>query len=154
MKMLKKFRQKEDEWTQKYAERLAKYRQQLRKNKKPKQQKKTKEMTNRLKAKHKERMMRMRARIEKRKQSDKAYIENLKLQIKEQEATRDYNLNTSLKSYIDPRVYKRWFDKVDFDWTKYYSKTLQQKFSWVEKKNKQTDKNRQIKSKKTVQVGC
>ena len=133
--MLKKLRQKEDEWAQKYAERLATYEQRLQKDKTPKQRKKTKEMTNRLKAKHKERMMRMRVRIEKRKQSDKAYIEKLKLQIEEQEATRDYNLNTSLKSYIDPRVYKKWFDKVDFDWTKYYSKTLQQKFSWVEKKN-------------------
>jgi DNA topoisomerase-1 len=60
--------------------------------------------------------------------------EKLELGIKAQKETRDYNLNTSLKSYIDPRVYKRWFDRVGFDWTKYYPKTLQRKFSWIEKK--------------------
>ncbi|MGB9134793.1 MAG: DNA topoisomerase I, partial [Candidatus Bathyarchaeia archaeon] len=48
--------------------------------------------------------------------------------------TRDYNLGTSLKSYIDPRVYYRWGQKVDFNWKLYYPKTLQKKFSWVEGK--------------------
>jgi DNA topoisomerase-1 len=48
--------------------------------------------------------------------------------------TRDYNLGTSLKSYIDPRIYYRWGRKVDFDWKLYYPKTLQKKFSWVEGK--------------------
>ncbi len=47
--------------------------------------------------------------------------------------TRDYNLGTSLKSYIDPRIYYRWGRKVDFDWKLYYPKTLQKKFSWVER---------------------
>ncbi|MCX8178811.1 MAG: DNA topoisomerase I [Candidatus Aenigmarchaeota archaeon] len=60
-------------------------------------------------------------------------IESMKLKIDAMKETRDYNLNTSLKSYIDPRVFYKWFQKVDFDWKKYYSKTLQKKFSWVEK---------------------
>ncbi|MEM5878721.1 MAG: DNA topoisomerase I [Candidatus Aenigmatarchaeota archaeon] len=60
-------------------------------------------------------------------------IESMKLKIDAMKETRDYNLNTSLKSYIDPRVFYKWFQKVDFDWRKYYSKTLQKKFSWVEK---------------------
>ncbi|MDG7022201.1 MAG: DNA topoisomerase I [Nitrososphaerota archaeon] len=45
--------------------------------------------------------------------------------------TKEYNLNTSLKNYIDPRVYKEWCDKVGLDWSKLYSKSLQRKFSWV-----------------------
>ncbi|MEM5792334.1 MAG: DNA topoisomerase I [Candidatus Aenigmatarchaeota archaeon] len=59
-------------------------------------------------------------------------IEVMKLKIDATKQTRDYNLNTSLKSYIDPRVFYRWFNKVNFDWKKYYSKTLQRKFSWIE----------------------
>lgn len=45
--------------------------------------------------------------------------------------TKEYNLNTSLKNYIDPRVYKEWCDSVGLDWSKLYSKSLQRKFSWV-----------------------
>jgi len=47
------------------------------------------------------------------------------------ERTKNYNLNTSLKNYIDPRVYKSWCDSVGLDWAKVYSKSLQKKFSWV-----------------------
>lgn len=46
-------------------------------------------------------------------------------------ATRDYNLGTSLKNYIDPRVYKAWGDYVDFEWKRLYTKALQRKFTWV-----------------------
>ena len=45
--------------------------------------------------------------------------------------TKSYNLNTSMKNYIDPRVYKAWCDYVGLDWAKVYSKSLQKKFSWV-----------------------
>jgi DNA topoisomerase-1 len=60
-------------------------------------------------------------------------VKALKVKIRTMKATRDYNLGTSLKSYIDPRLYYSWGRKVDFDWKLYYSKTLQRKFSWVEK---------------------
>jgi len=60
-------------------------------------------------------------------------IRALRLKIREVEATRDYNLRTSLKSYIDPRIYYSWGKSVDFDWKLYYPKTLQKKFSWVER---------------------
>ncbi|MBI3840640.1 MAG: DNA topoisomerase I, partial [Thaumarchaeota archaeon] len=46
--------------------------------------------------------------------------------------TKNYNLNTSLKNYIDPRVYKSWCDYVGLEWAKIYSKSMQRKFSWVE----------------------
>jgi DNA topoisomerase-1 len=59
-------------------------------------------------------------------------IEKMKLKIDATKKTRDYNLNTSLKSYIDPRAFYRWFKQVDFDWKKYYPKSLQRKFSWIE----------------------
>jgi len=60
-------------------------------------------------------------------------VKAAKIKIKTMKATRDYNLGTSLRSYIDPRLYYRWGKRVDFDWKLYYSKTLQRKFSWVEK---------------------
>jgi DNA topoisomerase-1 len=45
---------------------------------------------------------------------------------------RTWNLGTSLKSYIDPRVYYRWGQSVDYDVIgRYYPKTLQRKFAWV-----------------------
>ncbi len=46
--------------------------------------------------------------------------------------TKNYNLSTSLKNYIDPRVYKSWCDSVGLEWARVYSKSLQKKFAWVE----------------------
>jgi len=56
----------------------------------------------------------------------------LKVKIDIMKATRDYNLATSLKSYIDPRIYYRWCKGVGFDWRLYYTRSLQRKFSWIE----------------------
>lgn len=56
----------------------------------------------------------------------------LAFRIKSIRETKEYNLGTSLKSYIDPRIYYRWGKKVEFDWKLYYPKALQKKFSWVE----------------------
>jgi len=61
-------------------------------------------------------------------------IKKKELKIETMKETKYYNLNTSLKSYIDPRIYWKWSKKVNFDWKKYYPKTLQRKFSWIEKK--------------------
>jgi DNA topoisomerase-1 len=45
---------------------------------------------------------------------------------------RTWNLGTSLKSYIDPRVYYAWGQKVDYDVIeKHYPKALRRKFAWV-----------------------
>ena len=46
-------------------------------------------------------------------------------------ATKDYALNTSLKNYIDPRVYKAWGERVGYDWKKLYTGSLQKKFTWA-----------------------
>ena len=66
------------------------------------------------------------------KQARQERVRELELRIRLRKETKDYNLSTSLKSYIDPRVYREWSKKVDFDWKNYYSKTLQKKFTWVE----------------------
>jgi DNA topoisomerase-1 len=45
---------------------------------------------------------------------------------------RTWNLGTSLKSYIDPRVYTRWGQAVEYDvLERYYPKTLRRKFAWA-----------------------
>lgn len=45
---------------------------------------------------------------------------------------RAWNLGTSLKSYIDPRVYYHWGQQTDYDVLEsYYPKILQRKFAWV-----------------------
>lgn len=45
---------------------------------------------------------------------------------------RSWNLTTSQKSYIDPRVFYHWGCRVDYDvLEKYYSRTLRNKFQWV-----------------------
>jgi len=62
----------------------------------------------------------------------------LRVNIKIMKATKNYNLRTSLKSYIDPRIYYDWGKKVEYDWKLYYPKTLQNKFSWVETKSTTT----------------
>jgi DNA topoisomerase-1 len=58
-------------------------------------------------------------------------IERAKLDIELTKLTREYNLGTSLKSYIDPTAYVKWAKKVKFDIEKFYPKTLRNKFSWA-----------------------
>jgi DNA topoisomerase-1 len=69
--------------------------------------------------------------IKKRKIKHKERQEKLKLQIDLSGKTRDYNLGTSLRNYIDPRVVKAWTDDVGADWEKLYTAALQKKFLWV-----------------------
>jgi DNA topoisomerase I len=59
-------------------------------------------------------------------------LEKLEMQLRLQKNTRDYNLGTSLRNYIDPRVMKAWMGYVGLDWKKIYTSTLQRKFKWVE----------------------
>jgi len=65
-----------------------------------------------------------------------AMAEKMAKDIELTKETREYNLNTSMKNYIDPRVYKAWCDYVGLDWEKLYSKSLQRKFSWVSQSRK------------------
>lgn len=58
-------------------------------------------------------------------------IERAKLDLELTKLTREYNLGTSLKSYIDPTAYVKWAKKVKFDIEKFYPKTLRSKFNWA-----------------------
>lgn len=58
-------------------------------------------------------------------------IEKGNLDLKLMKETQEYNLGTSLKSYIDPSVYVRWAAKVDFCLDKFYPTTLRKKYSWA-----------------------
>lgn len=59
-------------------------------------------------------------------------VERLKMQIDLAQKTSDYNLGTSLRNYVDPRVVKAWIDEVDVKWEKIYTSALQRKFLWVQ----------------------
>ncbi len=76
--------------------------------------------------------MKLRKQLEKRRRRDGEAVERMRLQVEAQEITRDYNLGTSLKNYVDPRIYYDWGKRVGFDWRSYYPTTLQKKFSWIE----------------------
>ena len=67
-------------------------------------------------------------KTDKQKEKLKERIEKMKKQIELTKITRDYNLNTSLRNYIDPRVYKSWADKVGLDWKLLYTGTLRGKW--------------------------
>jgi len=61
-------------------------------------------------------------------------IEKTRFDIELAKRTKEYNLGTSLKSYIDPNVYVQWASKVEYPLEKLYPKTLQKKFLWALKK--------------------
>ncbi|MFQ6025587.1 MAG: DNA topoisomerase I, partial [Nitrosopumilaceae archaeon] len=74
-------------------------------------------------------------KTEKQKEKLRVREEKVKLTIDLAEKTRDYNLGTSLRNYIDPRVFKAWTDKVGAEWEKLYTASLQKKFLWVNNSN-------------------
>jgi len=59
-------------------------------------------------------------------------LEKVQIMLRLQKETRDYNLGTSLRNYIDPRVLKSWMSHVELDWKRVFTSTLQRKFRWVE----------------------
>jgi DNA topoisomerase-1 len=59
-------------------------------------------------------------------------LERLETQLKLYKETKEYSLGTSLRNYIDPRVFKSWMNYMNLDWKKIYTSTLQRKFLWVE----------------------
>jgi len=81
--------------------------------------------------KQKERIKKIKIQIRNRKAKHAERIEKLQLQIKLTQKTRDHNLGTSLRNYIDPRIFKTWSDEVAAEWEKLYTSALQKKFLWV-----------------------
>ena len=82
-----------------------------------------------------ERVKKAKIQIRKTKQKHKERIEKLKLQVDLTKKTKDYNLGTSLRNYIDPRIFKSWTDDVNAEWEKLYTAALQKKFLWVKSEN-------------------
>jgi DNA topoisomerase-1 len=131
-----KMEKKLEEKMEKFEERIKQAEEKMEKFKQAGKEKNVKdieEKIKKLKKQMKETKEKMENDLKKKMEKLEERIVAMKLKIDLAKQTRDYNLNTSLKSYIDPRVYYRWFKKVGFDWKKYYSKTLQRKFSWIEK---------------------
>jgi len=91
----------------------------------------TKTKTDAQEKKRKERISKIKKMIKKSKTKQKERVEKLQLQLDLTEKTRDYNLGTSLRNYIDPRIFKSWTDEVSADWEKLYTSALQKKFLWV-----------------------
>jgi len=85
--------------------------------------------------KQKERVKKIKIQIRNRKAKHAERIEKLQLQIKLTQKTRDHNLGTSLRNYIDPRIFKTWTDEVTAEWEKLYTSALQKKFLWVKSVN-------------------
>jgi DNA topoisomerase-1 len=96
----------------------------------------------------------VKTRYEKRVARAKAQVETAKGRVKRAELAigkieaqreaaahkRTWNLNTSLKSYVDPRVYHRWGQKVGYDvLERYYPKALRRKFAWVKEPSFEND---------------
>ena len=67
----------------------------------------------------------------KQKSKHKERLQKLELQLDLSEETKDYAIGTSLRNYIDPRVFKAWTDEVGAEWEKLYTAALQKKFLWV-----------------------
>ena len=73
--------------------------------------------------------------VERAKESlKKAELARTKIQVdfKLARDSRTWNLGTSLKSYIHPKIVYKWCKRVDYEWRKLYPSTLQRKFSWIE----------------------
>lgn len=91
----------------------------------------SKPKTSKQKKARSERIKRITEQVRRQKERHAERVERLRLQIDLAERTRDYNLGTSLRNYIDPRIFKAWTDEMGAEWEKLYTAALQKKFLWV-----------------------
>jgi len=75
----------------------------------------------------------------KKTEAAKVRVEKARLDLELTKLTKEYNLGTSLKSYIDPTAYVKWAKKVDFNLEKFYPATLRKKFSWALQRKAETE---------------
>ena len=83
------------------------------------------------KKKKRERIRTLAKRVKDQKARHDERVERIKSQIDMTKSTKDYNVGTSLRNYIDPRIFKAWTDEVGAEWEKLYTSALQKKFLWV-----------------------
>ncbi|MGD8596171.1 MAG: DNA topoisomerase I [Anaerolineae bacterium] len=125
----------------KYRDRVKEYRQalkELRQEAREKREAASPKKRAKVKARYDKRIATAKRRIERAKgMEERAKLALGKVQTQAAIAAqkRTWNLGTSLKSYIDPRVYYDWGQQVDYDvLERYYPKALRQKFAWVKDK--------------------
>ncbi len=150
-------RKRADERVQVLRERLAQRREELRQAKtaltalrregrEKEEQTSTPAQRERVRARYAKRIERAAARVDAAQQQ----VEHARQSLDEFQARhsvttkkRAWNLGTSLKSYIDPRVVYRWGLQVDYDvLERYYPQALQRKFAWVRNGEGDTDGHR------------
>lgn len=93
------------------------------------------EQRRRVRERYARRIEKARARLEEAKErraKAREALGKIKAQAAIASKKRNWNLGTSLKSYIDPRVYHAWGQSVGYDvLARYYPAILQRKFAWV-----------------------
>ena len=95
----------------------------------------TEAQRDRVRIRYEKRIVRAKERVE----TSKGRVQRARLAIGKIEAQREisahkrtWNLGTSLKSYVDPRVYYEWGNRVEYDVIeRYYPRALRRKFAWV-----------------------
>jgi DNA topoisomerase-1 len=142
----KERRQRANERQEKLKERVARYRSQVhqakdtltalrREAREKKDEAKTKTQRDRLRARYDKKLERAKKRVETaqgRLQRAKTALDKAKTKDSIAAKKRTWNLNTSLKSYIDPRILYQWGRKVGYDVLEcFYPKALRSKFAWV-----------------------
>jgi DNA topoisomerase-1 len=134
----KERRRKAEERVRVYRERLRSFRQalaDLRKEAREKRQAAPPKKRDSVKARYQKRIGVAGRRVERTKlQLDRARmaLDKIKIQSSIASKKRTWNLGTSLKSYIDPRVPYQWGQTVEYDvLERYYPKALREKFAWV-----------------------
>jgi DNA topoisomerase-1 len=134
----KERRQKADERVRTYRDRVKAYREtlaDLRLEAREKTEAAPEAGRAKVRARYRKRIGVAKRRVESaRAQLRKARLAKDKLRVQSSIASkkRTWNLGTSLKSYIDPRVYYRWGQAVEYDvLERYYPKALRLKFAWV-----------------------
>jgi DNA topoisomerase-1 len=134
----KQRREKADLRVKKYQDRLKDYREALtalRMEARKKRKAATPAQRNKVKARYEKRIGVAERRVERtQNQLGKAQLarDKVKAQLAIASKKRTWNLGTSLKSYIDPRIYYQWGQQVEYDvLERYYPKALRKKFAWV-----------------------
>ena len=67
-----------------------------------------------------------------------------------QELVKSPLLRTSLRNYIDPRIFKSWAEYVGLDWKKIYTKSLQRKFLWASRSRKRWKPTKKRRRRRTA----
>ena len=147
----KERRQKAEDRVQTYRERVSTYRQALsllRVEAREKKRAASPASRKKVRARYRKRIEVAERRVERAKVllgKARLALDKIRVQASIARKKRTWNLGTSLKSYIDPRVYYEWGQEVDYDvLERYYPKALRQKFAWVKDESQEETNGAQV----------